>query len=409
LKFADGNSAYAQQAVEPVFSIQDPFSFHTIHNAFRGGFADPAFSNAVMFAISFSESGHGFTSDCLNYQGRAIRQIHKQLNSLSSLDSTVGAILLLVGVEVCSSKQLANHADAIQWRLGIRQDSQIHLKGIEKVLEACNGKGIDLSSSTRRGIFWQDLNIAIVTATDRVLSRNAFPELQWGRQSFMVSWSQLPSGFAAVRNILGDAAEVVQDISVLQYTCENGVPEDDPQLVYKLDNDQACIESRLHDSLLKSINGNCVLISILLASYLYTYSLFTSIWNGFWIPFHISKRMLEQLQTFNMDVSWKGYEEVWLWCSIIGGCLSPPGEIRSLYANLLSKHCSTWSTQMMESWNQTEHFLELYYWSRKRFTSQGRKFWEDSLSVSATGNKSESKTLQDSRFTQLDEASTSVS
>jgi hypothetical protein len=295
---------------------------------------------------------------------------------------------LLVGVEVCCSKQISHHTEVIQWRLGIRQDSQIHLTGIQKVLETCNGKGIGLSSSTRRGIFWQDLNIAIVTATDRVLSRSAFPELQWGRQSFMVSWSQLPIGFVAVRNILGDAVEVVQDISVLQYTCENGVPEDEPQLVYKLDNDQACIESRLHDSLLKSINGNCVLTSILLASYLYMYSLFTSIW----IPFHISKRLLDRLQKFNLDVSWKDYEEVWLWCTIIGGCLSPPGEIRSLYINLLSKHLSPWSTQILESWNQTEQFLGLFYWSRKHFTTRGRIFWEDSLSVSATGNKSEIKT-----------------
>lgn len=71
--------------------------------AFQNGFADPAFSNAVMFAISFAGNDHKFSPECLSYQGEAIRQINKQLSSLTSLDSTIGAILLLVGVEVrCS-------------------------------------------------------------------------------------------------------------------------------------------------------------------------------------------------------------------------------------------------------------------------------------------------------------------
>jgi hypothetical protein len=96
------NAASAQQAVEPIFSISDPYSFHNVHDAFENGFADPAFSNAIMFAIAFAENNHQFTPETLLYQGQAIQHINQQLNTLTSLENTIGAILLLVGVEVRS-------------------------------------------------------------------------------------------------------------------------------------------------------------------------------------------------------------------------------------------------------------------------------------------------------------------
>jgi hypothetical protein len=98
---SDKYIARAQQAVEPVFSISDPYSFQSVDVAFKNGFADPAFSNATMCAILFAENSHTFTPDVLHYQGQAIQHINKHLKASSYLDSTIGAILLLVGIEVC--------------------------------------------------------------------------------------------------------------------------------------------------------------------------------------------------------------------------------------------------------------------------------------------------------------------
>lgn len=101
----DMAAARAQQAVEPIFSISDPYSFHNIHDAYRHGFADPAFVNAIVCAVSFVEH-EKLTPQVLFHQGEAMRHINKQLGSLLSLDCTVGAILLLVGVEVGSLMNL---------------------------------------------------------------------------------------------------------------------------------------------------------------------------------------------------------------------------------------------------------------------------------------------------------------
>jgi hypothetical protein len=93
-------AARAQQAVEPIFSIYDPYSFHNVHDAYRNGFADPAFVNAIICAISFVQHGEKLAPEVLFHQGEAMRHINKRLDSLTSLDCTIGSILLLVGIEV---------------------------------------------------------------------------------------------------------------------------------------------------------------------------------------------------------------------------------------------------------------------------------------------------------------------
>jgi hypothetical protein len=53
-----------------------------------------------MCAISFAGDSHTFTADVLYYQGQAIQHINEKLKILSYDESTIGAILLLVGIEV---------------------------------------------------------------------------------------------------------------------------------------------------------------------------------------------------------------------------------------------------------------------------------------------------------------------
>lgn len=72
---------------------------------FPSGFADPALSNAIIFAILFAKSKYRFTVKCLEYQSRTIVHINRQLgrwSSVRSIEATIGAILLLIGAEVVS-------------------------------------------------------------------------------------------------------------------------------------------------------------------------------------------------------------------------------------------------------------------------------------------------------------------
>ncbi|KAJ4301720.1 hypothetical protein N0V90_003813 [Kalmusia sp. IMI 367209] len=249
----------AQQAVEPVFSITNPYSFHDLHEAYANAFTDPAFSNALMCAISLTKNNYIFTPDVLHYQGLAIDHINRQLNTHTSYECTIGAILLLVGVE---------------WRTTSHDTARVHLKGIEKLVQICESERHTLSASVRRGIFWQDVNTAIVSAKDRVLDRAMFPEFEWGRATFMVDWARLSSGFENMRNELGDTIlEVTRDIYVLQKHSEAlAFCKPNLAVIHQMDNMQACIEARLIERLQESEDSRFKTM-VLLTMYLYTYSL----------------------------------------------------------------------------------------------------------------------------------------
>lgn len=89
----------ARQAPEPVFSISQDLDFQNFHSVFRTGLVDPALMNAVMLSLTFAASGGVLINESLVYRGQAIHHIREAMNKTVS-ESTIGAILLLVGVEV---------------------------------------------------------------------------------------------------------------------------------------------------------------------------------------------------------------------------------------------------------------------------------------------------------------------
>lgn len=93
----------ARQAPEPVFSVAEDLAFQNFRSVFRTGFVDPALLNAVMLSFAFAVTGGSIDRECLEYQGQAISYIRKKISSLgeATSESTIGAILLLTGVEVC--------------------------------------------------------------------------------------------------------------------------------------------------------------------------------------------------------------------------------------------------------------------------------------------------------------------
>lgn len=101
-KLTLSGSDEARQAPEPVFSIDESLEFHSFRSVFRTGLVDPALLNAVMLSLAFAVTGGSINRECLGYQGQAITRIREKMSCLdeATSESTIGAILLLAGVEV---------------------------------------------------------------------------------------------------------------------------------------------------------------------------------------------------------------------------------------------------------------------------------------------------------------------
>jgi hypothetical protein len=130
----------------------------------------------------------------------------------------------------------------------------------------------------------------------------------------------LPPAFEPSKQALGnEVVQILEDIHALQHLIETteNVDRNDPVSIAQLDNHQAWIKSRLQKCLAVAENGNGMLVSCILASYLYAYMLFTGIWAAVFIPAKISGKLLRVLECVNVDTSWKGHEDIFFWC--VGG------------------------------------------------------------------------------------------
>lgn len=64
---------------------------------------DAALVCAVMLSLAFEAAGGGINTEYLRYRGQTIGYVREKMGSLNEAtsESTIGAILLLAGVEVC--------------------------------------------------------------------------------------------------------------------------------------------------------------------------------------------------------------------------------------------------------------------------------------------------------------------
>ncbi|KAF2705408.1 hypothetical protein K504DRAFT_337429, partial [Pleomassaria siparia CBS 279.74] len=95
----------SQQAIEPVFSISDELVLPNFRSVLRKGLDDRALLNAIMLTIACAVTSNtgSIDGECLGYQSEALNSIRQRLSSpdRATLESTLGAILLLAGVGVC--------------------------------------------------------------------------------------------------------------------------------------------------------------------------------------------------------------------------------------------------------------------------------------------------------------------
>ena len=92
----------AKQALEPVFSVGDDVAFQSFRSVFRTSLHDPALLNATLLTATLANTDGPLNGDCLQYQTETIKTVRQRVGIIddATITSTLGAILLLAGVEV---------------------------------------------------------------------------------------------------------------------------------------------------------------------------------------------------------------------------------------------------------------------------------------------------------------------
>ncbi|KAJ5748800.1 N-ethylmaleimide reductase [Penicillium nucicola] len=350
-----------QHATEPVFSVSDELVLQNFRPILRKGLDDHALLSAAMLTFSFAITNGCIDAECLRYKGQALSSIRQRMNSpdLATAESTLGAILLLAGVEA---------------QLGVPRQVQLHMGAIQQILDICGRKGVFLSDGIKRAIFWSDLNASVMTGSNRVVDHTTFAELQWERDPFTRQFFTLPPGFQAHSQLLGSSfVEVLKDVFALQCIRESTYFEkEDTIAMAHIDNHQASIQSRLaHLPNHCSISECCHL-----AAYICSTMLRCKLWRTSTIPSHLSSRLLGKLQEADHDFLWDDWPELLAWLLYIGGAFAPTGDIRSGYLTLLHLNRTSRLKELYSSWSDLLGILKQFIWSEKAFESQVKAFFE---------------------------------
>jgi hypothetical protein len=299
----------ARQAPEPVFSVAEELAFQSFQSVFRTGLVDPALMNAVMLSLALAVTGGSIDRECLGYQGRAISCIRAKMSSLAEAtsESTIGAILLLAGVEVCipytlNSEQGPDHVKLTLMGPGSRWHDvpgpTPHEGGAPVAQDLPSGGHLSLRRNQAGHILVckdaisfqynlttadrQDLNSSILAGSSRVVDHTTFAELHWRRDPFSPSFSQLPPGFQKRSHLLTrEFVEVLEDINALQCIRDlSRFTKGDVMQMAHINNHIASIQSRLVGLPKLSLVLECSR----LAAYLCSAMLCCTVWCALVIP-----------------------------------------------------------------------------------------------------------------------------
>ena len=94
----------ARQAGEPVFSVNHPSDYQGLRSVFSAGIEDPALAFAICLKLALAANGGKLDEECSAYKLKAIQWVNARISNPAEAASTttVGAVLLLVGVAVSS-------------------------------------------------------------------------------------------------------------------------------------------------------------------------------------------------------------------------------------------------------------------------------------------------------------------
>ena len=96
--------ALARQAGEAVINFNSKMGFQGLHTVYQSNIADPVLLNAILLTLTFAVHSNPTNTKFLTYKGETLRWINERLQDPQriAVPATIGAILLLIGVEVWS-------------------------------------------------------------------------------------------------------------------------------------------------------------------------------------------------------------------------------------------------------------------------------------------------------------------
>ena len=99
----------ARQAGEPIFSVNNAIDYQNLRSVFHAGLEDPALASALCLTLAFAANGGIMDEECSAYRLKAITHVSAKLSKPAEAASTttIGTILLLVGIEACNGIRLA--------------------------------------------------------------------------------------------------------------------------------------------------------------------------------------------------------------------------------------------------------------------------------------------------------------
>lgn len=216
------------------------------------------------------------------------------------------------------------------------------------------------------------------TGSGRVISHDTFTELSWRRDPFCLSLFQIPPGFEAHADFLGnDFLAIIEDIKALQ-TIRDTVEVDhhDTISLMHLDNHMASIESRLYNLGMGPLRyEQPTLYCCILSAYLCTYALFTVVWDSSLLPSYMTAWLLENLRLGSVQAEANEHWDLFTWVICVGGTFAKLGDEQMQYASLLRNHLKTHAS-VLESTDLHE-ILQNFVWSERNF---GKK-WADFVAL----------------------------
>lgn len=91
------------RAGEPVVNINDATRYQSLHSVFEAGLTDGALTAALGLTMSYAANGGSMNKECFEFSSIACQHLRRNLlhPDKTPTPATFGAILLLLGVEVC--------------------------------------------------------------------------------------------------------------------------------------------------------------------------------------------------------------------------------------------------------------------------------------------------------------------
>ena len=147
-----------------------------------------------MFCLTFAVNGGSIDQECLRYQGQAISHIRERMSSLNEAasEATIGAILLLAGVEVRLSRSLFIHDIS-----GCRPLRLNHLGSTRDDVSGWTSYGRsaattwDLSKARNLSHQWNQASHILVSQNSDVLARYSYTSHQAGSE--FIRYSEIQS------------------------------------------------------------------------------------------------------------------------------------------------------------------------------------------------------------------------